>query len=156
MDPWRSRHMVRLYWNLRADGAVPFVAAATRALNAAGAAFRLKVLHDPAAFTRCDAAVVYLARDDYPALSTLLLGLHAELAAYLSPRVPVFTATLAPGLGFAEDPGTGESFGEHRCALMAEALVTAAETGAPPLEAIGKRFARAGLDLDAPHLGPAS
>jgi hypothetical protein len=158
MDTARSRRIVRLYWNLRADGAAPFVAAGTRLLNRAGAAFRLKVLNRPDAFTRCDAAVVYLARDDYPALADLLLALHAEVGGFLSPRTPVFTAELAPGLGLAEDPGTAESFGEHRCRLLADAFVRSHESGwtddAATLAAVEARFARDGVDLDAPHLSP--
>ncbi|WP_433514694.1 T3SS effector HopA1 family protein [Nonomuraea sp. CA-143628] len=158
MDTGPSGRVVRLYWNLRADGAVPFVGAATRLLNSAGAAFQLKVLNDPGAFSRCDAGVVYLARDDYPELADLMLTLHAEIGGFLSPRTPVFTAELAPGLGFAEDPGTGESFGEHRCRLLAEALVRSHESGwtddAARLAAVEERFARAGIDLDAPHLSP--
>ncbi|MEV0819844.1 T3SS effector HopA1 family protein [Nonomuraea rubra] len=150
-----GRSMLRLYWNLRADGAVPFVAAATRLLNAADAAFRLKVLNDPAAFTRCDAAVVYLAGDDFPALAEPIAALRAEIGGFLSPRTPVFTAELAPGLGLAEDPATGESFGEHRCRLLAEAVVRAHESGTPDvLAAVEEHFARAGIDLDAPHLNP--
>lgn len=158
MDLGPSRRVVRLYWNLRADGAVPFVAAATRLLNSAGAAFQLKVLNDPDAFSRCDAGVVYLARDDYPNLADLMLALHAEIGGYLSPRTPVFTAELAPGVGFAEDPGTGESFGEHRCRLLAEALVHAHESwrtdDAARLLAVEERFARAGIELAAAHLSP--
>jgi hypothetical protein len=150
----RSRRMVRVYWNLRADGAVPFVAAATRALNGAGAAFRLKVLNDPGAFSRCDAAVIYLARVDYRELADLILALHGEMDGFLSPRTPVFTARLAPGVGFAEDPGTAESFGEHRCRLLADALVRSYETGTVPLAAVEERFAADGIGLDAAHLSP--
>jgi hypothetical protein len=153
-DTTRSRRMVRLYWNLRGDGAVPFVAAATRALNCAGAAFRLKVLNDPGAFSRCDAAVIYLTRDDYPELADLILALHGEIGGFLSPRTPVFTARLAPGVGFAEDPGTAESFGEHRCRLLADALARSHESGTVPLAAVEERFAEDGLDLDAAHLSP--
>lgn len=154
IETTRSRRMVRLYWNLRADGAAAFVAAATRALNSAGAAFRLKVLNDPSAFSRCDAAVIYLARDDYPELAGLILALHAEIDGFLRPRTPVFTARLAPGLGFAEDPGTAESFGEHRCRLLADALVRSHESGSDPLAAVEERFAEDGIDLDAAHLSP--
>jgi HopA1 effector protein family len=158
MEGGRSRRMVRLYWNLRADGAAPFVAAATRLLNSAEAAFRLKVLNDPNAFSQCDAGVIYLARNDYPALADLMLALHAEIDGFLSPRTPVFTAELAPGLGFAEDTGTGKSFGEHRCRLLADALVRSHESGwtddAAVLASVEERFAEAGIDLDAAHLSP--
>ena len=39
------------------------------------------------------------------------------------------TKALAPGLGIAEDPGEGNSFGLHRCGLIAEGLLRAREAG---------------------------
>src|SRR5262249_512631 len=35
---------------------------------------------------------------------------------------PMFTKALAPGLGLAEDPGAGNSFGRARCEIVAQAL----------------------------------
>lgn len=57
--------LVRLYWNRRESGAVPFVRLATSRLNGAGVPFRLKVVNDPRGFTRCDAAVVCLLDPDF-------------------------------------------------------------------------------------------
>jgi HopA1 effector protein family len=145
---------VRLYWHLSAPGAVAFVRGATARLNAARIPFRLKVLHDPHEFRRCDAAVVYLA--DRSPWTGPLLGLHADLAPHMLPRTPVFAEPLAPGLARAVDPGTGESFGQHRCRLLADALVTAHEEGARGVAAtmavVERRFAADGVDLDAAHV----
>ncbi|MEV4894276.1 T3SS effector HopA1 family protein [Nonomuraea sp. NPDC055795] len=101
------------------------------------------------------AAVIYLSRDAFPALAEPMLALRAEIGGFLSPRTPVFTAELAPGLGLAEDPATGESFGEHRCRLLAEAMARAEESGTSDVPAaIDEYFARAGVDLDAAHPSP--
>ena len=158
VQPSADRRVVRLYWNLRADGAVPFVAAATRLFNDTGLAFQLKVLNDPSAFSRCDAGVIYLTGDDYPKAADLIDAVHGQIANLLWPRTPVFTAELAPGLGMAEDPGTSESFGMHRCRLLADALVRAHESGwtdeAGVLATVEARFAENGIDLDAAHLSP--
>src|SRR5262249_54132982 len=97
MDAAAGAPLLRLYWNLRADGAVPCVGVAPGLPNAAGAAFRLRVVTDPAGFDRCDAGVVSLSGDDYPGLAGVIGELRAELAGFLSPRTPVFTAELAPG-----------------------------------------------------------
>jgi lantibiotic modifying enzyme len=74
--------------------------------------------------------------------------------------VPAFTRLLAPGLGLAEDPGDGDSFGMHRCRLLADALVTAHEQGAHSVEArvdaVLDRFAREGINPDRPYLNPGS
>ena len=40
--------------------------------------------------------------------------------------------------------------------MIADGLVASALTGAPPVDAIAERFARAGLDPARPHLDPAS
>jgi hypothetical protein len=47
----------------------------------------------------------------------------------MRPGTPVFTKFLAPGLGLAEDPGQGDSFGQHRCRLLADAMILAYEQG---------------------------
>jgi hypothetical protein len=152
------RPLLRLYWNLTAAGAAAFVAEATGQLNAAGVPFRLKVLHDPGTFSRCDAGVVYL--HDEPGWHALARALHARLSHHLRPRTPVFTRPLAPGLAMAHDTGTSESFGQHRCRLLADALVAAhdLEVLAVPdvLAVVDRRFASEGVDLDAAyHGGPA-
>ena len=51
---------VRLYWNLRADGAAVFLHAATSLLNEAHIFFKLKVLNDASSYIRCDAGVLYV------------------------------------------------------------------------------------------------
>jgi hypothetical protein len=83
-----------------------------------------------------------------------------EVAAALRPATPLFTLPLAPGIGLAEDPNTGESFGMHRCRLTAEGIVDAwsrgEQSGAARLAAIAAAFTRAGCDLDRPYLSPAS
>jgi hypothetical protein len=148
----------RLYLDLRPEGAVPFVREATRRLNRAGLAFAAKVVDDPDGFDRRDAAVLLFDRRDRTRALAAVEDLRAALAPFLDRGAPAMTLPLAPGLAFAEDPGGGESFGEHRCLLLAEAAVTAAERGlgaaGDRLDVARERFAEAGITLDAPHLGP--
>ena len=145
--------LLRLYWHLSPSGAIPFVSTATRRLNAARIAFRLKVLNDPGSFNRCDAGVIYL--NGSQAWRAAAQAVHDDVAGHLLPRIPAFTESLAPGLGMAQDPGTGESFGQHRCRLLADGLVSAFERGTTGADAttavIAARFDRDGIDLDAPH-----
>ena len=152
--------VIRLYWNLTPQAAAPFVEQATRVLNQAGLAFRLKVLRDPALYRRCDAAVVYVLKQDYEAVAERLAGVYQEVAPALKPATPALTWRLAPGLGLAEDAGYGESFGENRSRLLAEALVRAWELGRTSLEArlqsVVDCFAEEKLRLEAPYLGPGS
>ncbi len=152
--------LVRLYWRLAAEAAVPFVSSATRILNDARLSFKLKIVNDPAAFDRCDAAVIYLARQDFALAAEPMGALYGAVAASLGVGAPAFTKRLAPGLALAEDPPSGESFGLSRCGLLADGLLDAYERGATTdverLRVVEARFARAGLRLDAPFLNAGS
>jgi hypothetical protein len=43
--------------------------------------------------------------------------------------VSLLVRRMAPGVGLAEDPGDGSSFGEHRCRLLAGIVTQAAWNG---------------------------
>lgn len=150
--------LLRYYWHLTPAAAVPYMHGITSRLNRAGLPFRTKVLSDPQAYGAADAGVLYIDRDVRDVVEPMLMSLHAELAPLLSPSVPLFTQALAPGLGHAEDPDNGESYGVSRARLAAEGLVRAhahGETSIPARVArIRASFAEAGLDPDHPHLQP--
>lgn len=156
-----SAPIVRFYWNLRSRGAPALLDALTRALNAEKLAFRLKVVSDPARYSRCDAGVLYTQRRDYGRVSHAVLEAYRTVGSELKPDTPALTHKLAPGLGLAEDPGDDAvSFGMSRCAMIAEAIVHAAEQGARDpaarLEVVRGRFAQDGLALEAPYLNAGS
>jgi hypothetical protein len=153
--------MVRFYWSLSADAAVPFVRRATALLNAARLPFRLKVLNDPGRFDRCDAGVVYVRKQDYAGVVDVLARVYGEVAGQLKTAVPAFAKLLAPGLGLAEDPRqNGQSFGQHRCRLLADGILRAHERGRKRLDermaVVEERFAEDGIDLNRPYLNPGS
>jgi hypothetical protein len=147
----------RVYLDLRPEGAVRFVREATRRLNQAGLAFFAKVVDDPAGFDRRDAALLIFERRDRARALAAAEELAAVLAPYLGDGGPAMTLPLSPGLAFAEEPVGGASFGQHRCLLLAEGVVTAAERGLGAAEerlgVVRERFAAAGTTLDAPWLG---
>lgn len=152
--------LVRLCWNIAAPGAVTLVARVTYVLNGAGVPFTLELPDDPARYGRRDAAGLLLARPDFAAAMKLLRPLLRALGPHLAEGAPAFTKPLARGLAVAEEPGDGRRFGEHRCGLLAEAIVTANERGrrssADRLAVVCERFEAAGLSLDAPYLQPGS
>ena len=159
--PWDEKEgLLRFYWNLASHGAAQFVREVTLALNVAKLAFRLKVINDPRLYTRCDAGVLYVAKRDYPAVARLLEESYLQIAPHLFPGVPAFTKQLAPGLGFAEDPGQGDSFGLHRCRLLADGLIRAYELRRTSLdhrlEIVQSRFLEAGIVAEQPFLNPGS
>ena len=148
--------IVRYYWHLLAGAAVPFVAAATSLLNAAGIPFRLKVLSDPNHFHRADSGLIFVRWHFLPQVSEIVAGIHADLRSGLRREVPLFTRRLADGLGFAEDPGNAMSFGQHRCHLAARALWESFARGEVGRDAraraLANTFRDEGLDPLRPHL----
>jgi hypothetical protein len=158
LTPRDHEELVRLYWHVTAPAAVTLMALVTGALNAAGLPFKLKVVNDPGRFTRCDGAVLYLRRQDYPVVQPIAEAIYGQVRDGLRPGVPALTRPLAPGLGLAEDPGQGASFGMHRCLLLAESLLRAREAGchrpAARLRLVLDQFAAAGVRPDAPYLRP--
>src|SRR5262249_5881006 len=156
----RSEYLDRYYWHLTRDAAVPFMAAVVPLLNADQVRFRVKVLADPARYLRADAGVLYTRKRDRAQIAAIITVVHGELATRLRVPVPLFTRRLADGLGFAEDPGSVLSFGEHRCRLVAAAIVHSFTRNENSLEAraatLASLFTHAGLDPQRPHLGPGS
>jgi hypothetical protein len=153
--------IVRLYWNLRSEGATTLVSLLTAALNQDALRFRLKVVNDPDGYSRCDAGVLYIERGDYDRAAEIVTATYPAIARYLKPAVPALTKPLADGLGLAEDPGPdNDSFGMHRCQLIADAVIQAREHGAGPagarLSDVEARFGEEGLSLDRPYLNPRS
>lgn len=124
-------------------------------LNAAGTPYRSKALSHREGYPRRDAVVVYL-----PAGAA---GLAEELAEVveglpgLEPEVSALAHRLAPGVAVADDPHDPRpqyrelSFGEHRCAVLANALLRHAER---PAESLAELFAAecrdAGVDPGTP------
>jgi hypothetical protein len=141
-----SAGFVRVYWNVTRAGAAALVGAVTATLNRAHVPFRLKIADHPLGFERCDAAVLYLGADAFGATRVALREIAARLSGCLEPDIPAFTLLLAPGVGLAEEDGKGDrSFGERRCALLADGIVRAYEHGhtsaAARLDAVADRFA---------------
>ena len=152
--------ITRLYWNLRAEGAISFVKTGTELLNRGGIPFRLKVVGDNAHFTRCDAGVIYIFKSDYEAALDILRAIYAEVMGDLKPGNPALTKRLASGVGLAEDPGFGASFGMNRCRLLADGVIRAYEKGkkspSARLEVVAERFAEEGISLNLPFMNPGS
>ena len=152
--------LVRLYWNVRAEGAALLMRAVTRGLNRFQVPFRMKSLTNSAFYTRNDAAVLYVEKRFYRVTSRVLAGVYGEVAHHLRPDAPLFAKPLAAGLALAEEPYTGESFGMQRCRILAEGIMSAHARGlreeGARLAEVERHFAAYGLKLAAPYLNPRS
>ena len=152
--------VVRHYWHLGSDGAAALVGAGTGALNAAGLPFRLKVVIDPSGYSRCDAGVLYSPKRLRAEIAGILPSILARVAGHLRSRTPALTKALTEGLAVAEGPAGGESFGMHRCRLLADAAVRAFEldlqSTAEQLDLVERHLDEHGLSLDRPYLNAGS
>jgi hypothetical protein len=152
--------LVRLYWNVTSTGAIHLVDQLTRFLNNQKIAFRLKVLRDPSAYQRCDAAVLYLSKEAALSVWSGLAQSYESLKDCMKRGVPSLTKQLAPGLGLAEDPKQSTSFGQHRCGLIAEGVLDAAQARKrnpeARLEFVRNRFAEEGIDICRPYVNSGS
>lgn len=151
---------VRLYWNVDVAGACALIRLVTGALNRYQIPFHCKITTAPEDFARTDNAVLYLTKDHFQVAALALAPLLQPLARHLGSAVPLFTKRLADGVGFAEDPGGGESFGTSRSKLVAQAVLAARHGELVPYDAFASHFeqviATAGLAAHALHLNPAS
>lgn len=151
---------VRIYFNLTPEGAIAMMDAITTRFNDLAIPFKFKALYNPSDYDRFDSAVLYSDKQDYEAIRPLLQEIYLEHRSHFKSDVPLFTKFLAPGLALAEEPdrkfGTKESFGTHRCQLIANGLLEAREKGDESLEsrmmAIEQNFTRLGIDVNRPYL----
>lgn len=160
VDP--NSQTVRIYFNISPEGAVLLMGGITQHLNAAKISFQFKALYNPADYDRYDAAVLYIQKQDYETVRLLLQNLYAEAQAHFGEETPLFTKFLAPGLGLAEEPNQKfaaqekESFGTHRCRIVANGLLEAWQTGEDSpeqrMQSILNHFSYLGIDLSYPYL----
>lgn len=118
------------------------------------ARFEAKAGNEPTQYGRRDTALLYVEPGDYRRVSGWVLGFRRRHARHFRRDTPPMTWALAPGVAVAESPvETEESFGAHRCRLLAEAVVSARAAGSDWRDAVRERFAREGLDWARPWLG---
>jgi hypothetical protein len=159
-DRFDDFHCVRFYFNIESPDAVRLIEFLTRELNRFQIPFRLKCPTSPNGYDRTDAAVLYVA-SRWLQMTSQIVARLVDVLPNLASAVPLFTRTLFPGIGFAEDPGEDRSFGETRCGLVAQGICNAwLQTPEPTddefLSAIQSEFEASGISLQQPWLNPGS
>lgn len=146
----------RIYFNIDESGAPHLVRAISTELNRFGIPFRFKTLSYSGSYTRSDSAVLFFGKRYFPVIARLLPRLLANVKDHLRPATPLFSKKLVDGVGLAEDPGNGESFGSHRIRLVAQAIWDAhlrdLQSDEARLQEVDVQFQQHGLRLDQPHL----
>jgi hypothetical protein len=159
-DVWDEFTLLRFYFHCTETHSPELLRHLTAQLNKYRVPFRLKAPTAPALYNRTDALVLYVAKRYFDVTARLIAALPDEIAARLHESVPLFTKPIRPGVGFAEEPNTGESFGMHRCRLTAEGVVEAWRAGDQSAEgrmrAVAGRFGVNNMRLDRPYQNPGS
>lgn len=152
--------LVRFYWNVEPTAAPRLLGLLTSTLNRFQVPFRLKCANRRTELERLDALVLYVHARYYRVTSEILLDLYPPVAQDLAADTPLFTKRLRPGLAFAEDPGNGESFGTHRCRVLAEGIWRAfehhAKTEEDQFSEVAREFEARGIALERPYLNRGS
>lgn len=156
--------IVRVYFNLSSEGAVAVMPSITQQLNQLSIPFTFKVLYNPPDYQRYDSGVLYFEKTHYETVCSALHSIYTENQSHFKPEVPLFTKLLAPGLAVAEEPDSKlsqrESFGTHRCQIVANGLIAAWQKGDNSPEgrmaSILDRFSALGIELNCPYLNPNS
>lgn len=153
-------NLVRFYWNIQQAGVTTLIRCLTKALNRFQVPFRFKCLTNWSFFSRADAAVLYVNKRFYQITATLMADAYPQVEKYLKSDTPLFSKTLALGLGLAEDPENGESFGLNRCRILAEGIWNAYTQGLQTEQArlaeVIKQFSHYQITLAHPYLSPGS
>lgn len=156
---WRftrpTDRLVRLFCHLDVAALPLLVEAVTSRLDALddGPAWQLKVAVDPALHARADAAVLYLDADRLAAAVDAVTAIIATLTPHGRASTPPLARPVTPGFAVAVDPGGDESFGSHRCRLLAEALANwdRGDGTEVTLARIARRFEADDIDPEHPE-----
>ncbi len=141
---------LKFYVNVTPQGALALMEGLLKAPSLRSARFGAKVSNDPSQFGRRDTLLVYVAPEHAGRMAEYLRRFSKKFLH----ETPPMTVELARGLSIAESPPhSAESFGAHRCRLIAEALFTARHEGVHVHTAVSERFEREGLDWEAPWFG---
>lgn len=101
---------------------------------------------------RPDATSLVFPVDSLPSLRTRLGSLVSEVRPFLGSQTPMLTMTVGRGAALAQAAPRGTTYGEHRCRLVAGAVV--AHRHASPAEMqrqVREAYVAAGLDPRAPY-----
>lgn len=146
---------VRYYFAARGEYLEALVRWLTSRLDAARVPFQLKYPAQQSDLLRSDAVVLYVGAR-YAALVHRVVAQRARsLRRWTRTVTPLWALELLPGVAFAQDPASDDSFGGSRCRALARGLLNAATSGNESADVVAhvrEAFVDAGIDWDFPHL----
>ncbi|MBM3267271.1 MAG: hypothetical protein FJZ01_06450 [Candidatus Sericytochromatia bacterium] len=155
----RSQPYPRLYLNVRPAAVPSLVRALLAEFGRRRIRFEAKFAGDPAGYRRVDPAVLYASQADLGRAVAAVRAVAAAHPGWWRAGTPLFTLPLGRGIAAAECPAEGaagaESFGQHRCGLLATGVLAALRAGdrrpMAALRHVTEAFSAAGVDLARPY-----
>jgi HopA1 effector protein family len=162
--PQAGDTLVRIYFNVTAEGSIAVMKSLTRELNEINIPFSFKVLYNPKEYNRFDSGVLYFNGQHYEAVARVLAGVYAKCRSHFVNKIPLFTKQIALGLGVAEEPDQKfvdrESFGMNRCQIVANGLLESFQRGQnlypDKMNEIMNQFSSVDIGLQHPHINSGS
>lgn len=160
IDGDNNINIVRIYWNIQQSGAANLMRELTKEINKNDMPFKFKILNSPSYFPRADSAVLYLNKQFLQNFRDMIATIYEHVKIFLNSLTPLFAKRLVSGISLAEDPNGGQSFGQNRSKILAEAIYHLYEMGISSKEEKMEKtyayFKDRGLDLAKPYLNPNS
>ncbi len=148
-----AENLTRIYWNINSDGAPKLVNIITTTLNHYHLPFLFKCLNKPNLYYRRDPAVLYLESQNLAFLGNLMPEIYECIKEFLDEDTPLFSYEYQPGIGIAESPNIGESFGLNRAEIVAKVLANSNASSTENLiSQIDQAFTKNNLQPEAPYL----
>ncbi len=150
--------LCRIYFAATAAAAAPIISFLSRELNDFKIPYQFKCLNSRSAYTigRTDAAVLYISKRFLEIVLRIIAEGYETFSSYLLKETPLFSKQLFEGIGLADEPGDGKSFGQSRIYLVCKGIVEAWYNGKTDVrsrfDSVANQFALAGISLKTPYL----
>ena len=125
--------LIRFYFNSVMECTSLIAHSLIKSLDYYGIQFQLKYLVNESDRDRCDKIVMYVPQRQFIIAARITLGVYGRFKEYFIHKLPLFVKEIYPGVGFAEEPVTSESFGRSRCLWIASAVMRWASTLSPSI-----------------------
>lgn len=145
----------RIYFNVNPTYAGPLVKFLTTRLNEELIPFDFKICKNVRDYYRSDISVLYFERTSVDKIAGVIKNDLSVLVTkgWFRKKRPAMTMSINEGIGIADSPANGDSFGQHRCKLIAAGILESVkDPGRERTDSIVESFKESGIDPASPYL----
>jgi hypothetical protein len=146
----------RIYFNVNPTFGGPLVKFLTTRLNEELIPFDFKICKNFRDYYRSDVSVLYTERTSLDKIARVIDSdlIHMVKKGWFRKKRPAMTFAVSEGIGIADSPEDGDSFGQHRCKLIASGILGSIKDSGKRerTRSIMETFRESGLDPARPYL----